>query len=414
MVDGRTPEELIDVAGAAERLGVKPETIYAYVSRGLLRRVQSDDARRSYLYAVEVEDLARKGKPRHRAGAFELAIESSVTALGPDRPYFRGLDALDLAGRKSFESVAEWLWSARWPDPAVVAKLWRPNEPSVASARAAQAQLPAGAPPIDRLQVTLSVLSATDPVRFQLDPAAVIATGRQLIPSMVEALPPLTRSARKEPPGSLAQRLWPKLSPDAPSPPLVAALDAAMVLLADHELAASTLAARVAASVRADPYAVVAAGLGVLVGPMHGGASLGVERLLRSIPAPAAAASVLGEHLRGDERIPGIGHAVYQSGDGRATRLLRIVEDAAAGAERLAVAQAVVAELRSRHLPEINIDFATATLVDVAGMIEGAAQAIFAVARTAGWLAHALEEYQGQKPLRPRTIYTGPPIPVRR
>src|SRR5205823_11268051 len=130
-----------------------------------------------------------KGKPRHRAGAFELAIESAVTALGPDRPYFRGLDALELAGTKSFESVAEWLWSGTWRDPAALLNLWRENEPGVAAARAAQAQLPAGAPPIDRLQVTVSVLSATDPVRFQLDPAAVIATARRLIPSMVEALP---------------------------------------------------------------------------------------------------------------------------------------------------------------------------------------------------------------------------------
>jgi citrate synthase len=414
MVEGSTEQDLIDVAGAAERLGVKPETVYAYVSRGLLRRLQSDDSRRSLLYAAEVEDLARKGKPRHRAGAFELAIESAVTALGPDRPYFRGIDALDLAGRKSYESVAEWLWAGTWRDPATLASLWRPNEPAVVAARAAQAQLPSSAPPIDRLQVTISVLSATDPVRFQLDPAAVIATARRLIPGMVDALPPATRATRKGPGRSMAQRLWPKLSTRAASPQLVAALDAALVLLSDHELAASTLAARVAASVRADPYAVVAAGLGVLVGPMHGGASLGVERLLRSIPNPAAAASVLGDHLRRDERIPGIGHAVYKNGDGRATRLLRLVEDACAGGERLAVAHALLAELRARQLPEINIDFAVATLVDVAGMLEGSAQAIFAVARTAGWLAHALEEYQGRKPLRPRTIYTGPPIPSRR
>ena len=101
MMKDPTGDNLIDVAGAAQRLGVKPETIYAYVSRGLLRRVHSEDSRRSLLHAAEVEDLARKGKPRHRVGAFELAIESAVTALGPDRPYFRGLDALQLAGTKS-------------------------------------------------------------------------------------------------------------------------------------------------------------------------------------------------------------------------------------------------------------------------------------------------------------------------
>ena len=192
---------------------------------------------------------------------------------------------------------------------------------------------------------------------------------------------------------------------------MLAILDAALVLLADHELAASTLAARVAASVRADPYAVVTTGLGVLSGPMHGGASLGAERLLAEVREPSQAARVIGDHLRRDERIPGLGHAVYKSGDARGTYLFGLLREAVPGHERLAAAEALLAELRARKLPEMNIDFALATFGAVAGMIDGAGEAIFAVARTAGWLAHAIEEYERHTPLRPRAVYTGPAIP---
>jgi citrate synthase len=183
------------------------------------------------------------------------------------------------------------------------------------------------------------------------------------------------------------------------------------VVLADHELAASTLAARVAASVRADPYAVVSAGLGVLSGPLHGGASFGAERMLAEVRDPGQASRVIGERLRRGERVPGIGHTVYKAGDRRGTFVFDLIKAAAPGHERLAAAEAILGESRRRRLPEPNIDFALATLAVVSGMISGAGEAIFAVARTAGWLAHALEEYQRGTPLRPRAVYTGRPLP---
>lgn len=191
-------------------------------------------------------------------------------------------------------------------------------------------------------------------------------------------------------------------------PGLAGALRAALVLLADHELAASTLAARVAASVRADPYAVVATGLGAVGGSLHGGASFGAEMMLRSAAQPSEAARVVGELLRRGERIPGFGHYVYTEYDPRAVLLLELVRAAAPGSRRLAVAQAVLAEARQRALPAPNIDFALATLATVAGMIPGAGEAIFAVARASGWLAHALEEYARHAPIRPRAVYIGP------
>jgi citrate synthase len=181
-------------------------------------------------------------------------------------------------------------------------------------------------------------------------------------------------------------------------------------VLADHELAASTLAARVAASVRADPYAVVSAALGVVSGPVHGVASLGVERMLAEIDDPRRTSYVIGERLRRGERIPGVGHQIYKHGDARGELITRLLHKVAPEHPRLLVAQALRDELSARGLPPTNSDFAIATLASVTGMVPGSGQAIFAVARTAGWLAHALEEYAGRSPLRPRAVYIGPAV----
>jgi citrate synthase len=185
------------------------------------------------------------------------------------------------------------------------------------------------------------------------------------------------------------------------------ALAAALVLLADHELAASTLAARAAASVRADPYAVVGTGLGAVSGALHGGASLGVETLIAAASGPDDVPRVVGELLRRGEKVPGFGHSVYRGSDPRAILLLDLVRRAAPKSGQLAVAEAVLTEVRVKSLPEPNVDFAIATLARVAGMVRGAGEAIFAVARTAGWIAHALEAYAGDGPLRPRAVYVG-------
>jgi citrate synthase len=421
------PDQWIEAAQAAERLGVKPATLYAYVSRGVLRRRHAPDGRRSLFNTAEIEELARRGRPRRPPGPAELQIESALTALGKDRPYYRGRDALELAGSMTYEQVAGWLWSGDTTGP------WSARPEGVAAAVAAQSGLPDGVLPIDRLQIIVAALAASDPMRFQLDPPAVIATARTLIASMVEALPlagdPGGGPARGDAspagglpdggasrtgggvlPGGIAGRLWGRLCAQPVADGLDGVVEAAMVVLADHELAASTLAARVAASVRADPYAIVTAGLGVLSGPRHGGASLGAERLLTEIEEPGQVQRVIGERLRRGERIPGAGHQVYKSGDGRMGLLFGLLREAVPGHERLVVAEAVLAELRTRRLPEPNVDFALATLTSVAGMIHGAGEAIFAVARTAGWLAHGLEEYAGRSPLRPRAVYTGPPI----
>jgi citrate synthase len=254
--------------------------------------------------------------------------------------------------------------------------------------------------------VIVTVLAGLDPMRFQLDPPAVAAAGRAIVAGLVEGLPVPEGGSGLD--GSVARRLWSRLTTRPPDG-LLDVLEATLVLLADHELAASTLAARVAASVRADPYAVVLAGLGVLSGPLHGGASLAAERMLAEVREPSDAARVIADRLRRGERIPGLGHRVYSGADGRGVRLMELLRAAVPGDQRAAAAEAVIAEAGRRKLPAPNVDLAVAGLARAADMVPGAGAAITAVARTAGWLAHGMEEYARGRMLRPRAVYTGPP-----
>jgi citrate synthase len=448
MANGKAAQGWLGVEDAARRLGVKPATLYAYVSRGVLARRRSA-AGHSLFDPAEIERLARRGRPRRTAGVSEVVIESGITTLGDNRPYYRGRDAVDLAAWCELEEIAAWLWTG---DPTAIEPSagrldrsrgeWRASAQAVAAGRAAQSGLPADVLPLERLQVITPALAAADPLRLTLDVSAVVDIGQSLIAGMVECLPtqparakasanstaagPAAPGLRSEAtregaawtaPGparakasanSTAARLWAKLARTPPEPGLVNALRAALVLVADHELAASTLAARVAASVRADPYAAVTAALGVTGGALHGGASLAAEAMLRETAEPAQARYVMGQRLRRGERIPGFGHQIYKSGDARATALLGHIRAATAGHPRLAVADAILEEAQRRRLPEVNVDFALAVLASVSGMVTGAGEAMFAVARTVGWLAHAMEEYARPTRLRLRASYTGP------
>ncbi len=405
--------EWIGAAEAADRLGIKPASLYAYVSRGVLTRRREADGRASMFDADEVAELARKGRPRRQPAGYELIIESSVTEIADDTLRFRGLDVTDLALRCSFEDVALLLWTGSLPGesgPDTPRSLndWVATPEALAAGAAAQAALPPATLPLERLQVIVPALAATDQFRLHLDPPAVMAAGRALIAGMAGALPAQHAEGEAQTWGPIASRLAGRLC-TAPVPDgLTSVIGVAMVLVADHELAASTLAARVAASMRADPYAVVATGLGAMGGALHGGAALGAELMLSSAQSPADVPGVVGDRLRRGERLPGFGHFVYKGGDPRANLLLQVIAEFAAGSPRLEVAEAVIAQVRRRALPEPNIEFALAVLADVAGMIRGAGEAIFATARTAGWLAHALEEYERNIPIRPRGVYVGP------
>ncbi|MFC8344177.1 citrate synthase [Streptomyces sp. NPDC057280] len=397
---------------AAELLGVKPETVYAYVSRGQLSSRRVPGGRGSTFDAKEVETLARRNK-RESGGSSgsggELSVRTRITLIDEDRYYFRGVDATELAARHSYEEIAEWLWTGRMrPGTTFTAP-----EASVAVARRAVDALPEHASPTDRLRVAAIAAAAADPLRFDLSEDAVLGTARVLIPTLVAALPPVRSGHRDE--GSLAQRLWARLSGRTPDEASLRVLDTALGLLVDHDLAASTLAVRVAASARAHAYAAVSAGLGVLEGPLHGAASGLAHRLLNDVLEQGDAGPVIADELRAGRRVPGLGHRLYRGEDPRARALFALLEEIPRAEPALLAARDVVATT-ARHTPlHANVDLALAVLTASSGMPATAGETIFAVARTAGWIAHALEEY-GERPLRmrPSGLYVGakPPQPL--
>lgn len=399
---------LLSAQEAAERLGVKPATLYAYVSRGLVRRERGADGR-SLFALSDVDRLGRRGR-RDRASGTELRIESALTAIEDDAIFYRGEDVLVLAQSRTFEEVAEFLWTGEFPER----RPWVGDPQAQEAAASVQAALPAAALPLDRLRVAVPGLAALDPLRYDTGEAAVVVTGRRLIAAMAGALRTGGGSAplrvRQAVSDSIAGRLWNGLSSGPPRDGAVETLNAALVLVADHELSVSTLAARMAASIAADPYAVVSVGLSALGGAMQAVASLAVEDLLGEVSGPELAATAIGERLRRGDRLPGFGHRLYPGGDPRAPALLRLLRRSWRGDARLDAIEAVIAACSERGLPAPNIDFMLASLAHLAGMQRGASEAIFAVARTAGWLAHAIEEYERRTSIRPRAIYVGVPV----
>ncbi|REE63879.1 citrate synthase [Streptomyces sp. 3212.3] len=399
---------------AAELLGVKPETVYAYVSRGQLSSRREPGGRGSTFDTEEVAALARRNRREPAGGspaAGELSVRTSITLIEKDRYFYRGVDATELADRHSYEEIAEWLWTGRLR-PGIT---FTAPEAAVTVARRAVAALPEHTGPTDRLRVAAIAAATADPLRFDLSPQAVLGAARALIPTLVAALPPLRPDHRDE--GPLARRLWGRLTGRDPDETSVGALDTALGLLVDHDLAASTLAVRVAASARAHAYAAVSAGLGVLEGPLHGAAGGLAHRMLLDVLDRGTAAPVVADELRAGRRIPGLGHRLYPGEDPRARALFSVLEELPAAAPALAAARDIVSTT-ARHAPlHANVDLALAVLTVASGMEATAAETVFAVARTAGWIAHTLEEYE-ERPLRmrPSGRYAGarPPQPLPR
>jgi citrate synthase len=393
---------------AARRMGVKIETLYAYVSRGVIESVPSGTGRTRLFDARAVEELARRGRPRQssRSSSLNLLIETRLTALSPTDVFYRDVSSRQLARTHTFEQVAELLWLGHVPDAH---RPW--------TALPIDLRTSADVSLSDALRIGTAHVMALAPSVEERTPIAIGCAGKLLIASIVDALPaagdgrtPRLVLPAGGPPlrGTIAGRLWTRLSTRRPDPGMLAVLNAALVLLADHELAASTLAVRVAASTRANPYAAALTGLSVLNGPLHGGMSRRARAMIDEAIATGPARAVTNARFT-NGAVPGFGHKVYIDADPRATALLGLLEPIARDTRTFGIIEALQVEATARGGHGPNTDFALAALGRLAGMPPSSGEAIMAVARIAGWLAHAIEEYS-EPPLRfrPRASYIGP------
>ena len=372
---------------AARRLGVKVPTLYAYVSRGLLES-HPDPVRRGSLFDLdEIEALAARSRGGRQTATRLATITTAVTQIDQDLgPIYRGRPATDLAPAHSFEEVAELLWQSEdvgdWTAPDL------------------------GPCPLtttlERMRWALVMCGATDPLRSDLRPVAVARAARRTAAALTDVVGP--KPPGEDPDASIAARLTARLTASTAAVP-TDAVNAALVLLADHELATSTMAVRVAASVRSDTYDALLAGLATLAGPLHGGASQQAYELL-VVAERDGVPRALNDVLRERGRLPGFGHAVYKNGDARFDALLMLAEPLLSE-ERRALLHEVIALAAAHDVPLANCDLALAALSWGTDMPPDTGRTIFAVARIAGWAAHYMEEL-AERPLRfrARAVYS--------
>ncbi|MGD9703226.1 MAG: citrate/2-methylcitrate synthase [Acidimicrobiia bacterium] len=387
---------------AARRLGVKIGTLYSYVSRGLVRSFPSPDDRSSRFDRTDIESLLTRRRS-HPGGAADAVVASRITQLGEDGVTYRGWPVEQLASSRTFEEVAALLW-----DCVADGEPWVPQELPMPMPVAGDDTTLA-----DLLRIAIVLAATTDLHRHDLRQPSVVMSARRLVATCVASLPvtaatsPVLTVRGQRHPGSVAAALAARLGAPKVSGGLVQAVNTALVLLADHELATSTYAARVAASTRADVYSTVLAGASCS-GPLHVGASRDVARLLRDA-ADRGAGVAVGDLLRWRRFVPGFGHKIYRR-DPRFALLFDAAVSSGFPRRRVALVHEVLALASERVPVEPNVDFAGAALAFCAGLRDDAAEAIFLVARMAGWVAHTLEEY-GEEPLRFRTrgLYVGEP-----
>ncbi|GGC85619.1 citrate synthase family protein [Undibacterium terreum] len=406
----------LSAAEAAGLLGISLPTLYAYVSRGILRSIAEEGQRsRRYLHE-EVLKLAARNNDSRRAGrtaegAIDWGVpvlESSITLIADGKLSYRGRDAIELAKTATLEQVAQLLWAhdgedlfdspARWARQEAGAKLWRSMQSPLSKL-----------PPLDRAMSLLPAIAPHLQHTWGRTGPAMLHSGAQLMQVLAAALTAddIGGAANREPIHHLVAQAW---GLDAHAAEL---LRSAMVLCADHELNASTFTVRCVASTGANLYAAVSAGLAALSGPRHGGESQRVRMLLDAALEHEDIPRFLSERVRHADGLPGyghilsgFGHPLYPQRDPRGSLLLQMLPQFAGPAKAealLAIAEAG----RQVTGQQPNIDFALAALEIACGWPRSGGLLLFALGRSAGWIAHAMEQAADGRLIRPRARYVG-------
>lgn len=398
-------DDFLTAKEAAAALGISLPTLYAYVSRGLIRSEAGTGKSRAKRYRrADVAALqARKELRRNPAKAAESALHfgspvlpSALTLIENGRFYYRGQDGVQLAQTASFEAVAGLLWRGALDN----ADLFPAHLPPSLHQRMAEIT-PILQPlfPFDRFQLLLPLLASHDLAAYDLGETAVCQTGARLLYLFTWAV------TGQPPTDGLAAALQEAWLPQNEGLQLL--LNATLILCADHGLNVSAFAARVVASAQASPYAVVQAGLAALQGALHGGHTSRVSALLHEARSPNGVRPAVLARLQRGEALPGFGHPLYPEGDPRGRLLLDWVAKMFAGETAVVVIQElqqVVAEATGQ-LP--TIDLGLVALAEAAKLPATAPLVLFALGRTAGWLGQSIEQYGVGQLIRPRARYVG-------
>ncbi|MDD9902849.1 MAG: citrate synthase family protein [Rhodospirillaceae bacterium] len=371
---------------AAAELNVSRATLYAYVSRGMIRSEPAENGRHRLYHADDVRNLRARKSPTADGRKLTDAtfLESAITLIDAGRCYYRGRDALQLSAVATLESVAGLLWQCGERDPFEQDYPPLPAIPDIVS-------------PYARMQAILAAAAPNDMKALNLRPWGVAGTGARVLRLLVAAI--VGGAPGSGPIHRQLAAAW------GASPEAADVIRTALVLSADHELNVSAFTVRCVASARSTPYAAVQAGLTALQGPRHGGQTARVAALFDEA-AELGDAAVAARLQRG-ETLPGIGQFLYPDGDPRYGALIEALDrngfdnESRQTAESLAKAAIDLTDLAP------NIDFGLATVQRTIGLPTIAPLAIFAVGRCVGWIAHAQEQYENPDLIRPRARYVG-------
>ncbi|WP_326542736.1 citrate synthase [Pseudorhodoferax sp.] len=414
-------EELIDAKAAMALLGIKPQTLYAYVSRGLIRAVNNPGSKASLYYRQDLDALRLRGRTREAArGTAERSLrvggdavlQTTITGITPQGPLYRGLLATDLAlhGRP-FESVVELLCTGTLPARSIPWAVLAPPEPFASFARAIAATAPSNNP---RRIFALAIesLASCQGANAELHAGAAILAARQIIQVMTAAAGTLRERPAFEIPRAgetLAALLTRAIGAPADGP-VAEVVNTALIVCADHELAPSTFAARIAASAGADLYSCIGSALGAFEGLQTGlGCDL-AEALLRECSSPARYAEALRAVAERKQPLPGYNHALYPEGDPRAAFLFDLVRRAGPAAPRGAFVLGCIKAARDKLNASPGLSVAMAAVAVAFDLVPRSAGALMAIGRTAGWVAHAFEQRMAGFLVRPRAEYVGPQV----